>query len=222
MSLPTIPPIKPVPNLPEFRWNEAAQRYIDQNGNFVSQERIRGELDLVMDGISVLMGELGSELLDGSISLAKYKLEMMKLIKQSHIIGASMNAGGWFQMTQSDWGKVGNIIKKEYGYLQNFVSDIASGTQQFNGHVRRISRLFGQKGRLTYYDYAKSKRILEGFDLEASELTPADHCEECVAEAARGFVKMGTLKPIGERICRSNCKCLLYFKNSSTGEIILA
>jgi hypothetical protein len=61
-----------------------------------------------------------------------------------------------------------------------------------------------------------------GYDEESNLLAPAEHCEgqgSCVEQTTRGWVPVGSLIPIGGRLCVTNCKCQIRYRNSETGEI---
>lgn len=178
----------------------------------MSQAAIRAELDRFIGAQVAAMDEVSRLLIARKISLADWQLRMAALSKQTNLAGGALEAGGWFQMGPDDFGFVGSKLRREYKYLQRFAEQIASGAQPLNGQVARRARLFGEQGRVTYYDMAKRRLADLGFTEERSILNPADHCEECVSEAARGYVPIGSLKPIGQRICRSNCKCNMEFR----------
>lgn len=57
------------------------------------------------------------------------------------------------------------------------------------------------------------------FDQEHLELADVEHCDECIADNARGFVPIGTLRPIGSRTCRQNCACKFLYRNGDHGQI---
>lgn len=219
--MPTPPNFKPNPLLPQFRWNERAAQYADQvTGRFVSRQLIRDQLENVVDASSNVMRALSQQLRNGEISLADWQIGMVSQIKTSHLAAAAMQKGGWTQMSQSDFGRTGQIIRREYGFLRSFAEDIASGKQKLDGSLTRRSALYGQQGRPTYLAFWESTANNRGFDQQRSILQPAEHCSECISEAAKGFQKIGDMIPIGQRICRSNDKCIVEFRNSQTGETL--
>ncbi len=219
--MPTPPNFKPNPLLPQYRWNERAAQYADQvTGRFVSRQLIRDQLENVVDASSQAMKALSQQLRDGNISLSDWQIQMMQQIKTTHLAGAAMQRGGWQQMTQADFGRVGRIVRREYGFLRNFADQIASGKQKLDGSLTRRAAQYGQQGRPTYVTFWDSMAAQRGFDEERSILQPAEHCTECVSEAGKGFRKIGDMIPIGRRICRSNDRCLKEFRNSQTGEVL--
>lgn len=219
--MPTPPNFRPNPLTPEYLWNEAAAQYTNRaTGRFVSRQIIRDQLDKVVDGSSQVMKAISQQLRDGDISLADWQMAMMQQIKTTHLASAASQRGGWQQMTQSDFGRVGRIVRNEYAFLRNFAEQVANGKQKLDGTLTRRAGLYGQEGRGTYYNFWDSTATQRGFDEERSILNPADHCKECVDEAAKGFQPRGQMVPIGRRQCRSNDRCDVEFRNSQTGETL--
>src|SRR5512133_629684 len=102
-----------LPFLTGYGWNAGANRYVDlATGRFVSQD-----------------------LIDSRISLADWQNGMMVNIKQAHTAAAALSNGGWANMSQSDWGATGQMIREQYGYLRNFAEQIANGTQALDGRL---------------------------------------------------------------------------------------
>ncbi len=219
--MPTPPNFKPNPLTPQYLWNEAAHTYIDRKtGRFVSRQAVRDQLDNVIDASSQVMRAISQQLRDGDISLAEWQTQMMQQIKTTHLASGAMQRGGWQQMTQADFGRVGQIVRREYGFLRTLAEDIASGKQKLDGTLARRAGLYGQQGRPTSLAFWDSTAAQRGFDEERSVLQPAEHCTECISEDAKGFQPLGQMIPIGSRICRSNDRCLKEFRNSQTGEIL--
>lgn len=219
--MPTPPQFSPNPLIPEYLWNEAAHNYIDRKtGRLVSRQVIRDQLENVIDASSQVMRAISQQLREGDISLAEWQTQMMQQIKIIILAGAVMQLGGWQLMTQADFGRVGQIVRREYDFLRTFAKQIASGEQKLDGTLARRAGLYGQQGRPTYLTFWDSTAAQRGFDEERSVLQPAEHCTECISEDAKGFQPIGQMIPIGQRICRSNDRCLKEFRNSQTGEIL--
>jgi hypothetical protein len=47
---------------------------------------------------------------------------------------------------------------------------------------------------------------------ERRVLGVAEHCPDCRSEARKGWVEIGTLRRIGDSVCRANCKCRFEFR----------
>jgi len=223
--MPNIPNITPDPLLPEYRWNQAAGRYIGPNGQFVSQITIRGELDKALDNVTDRLVSLSRDFRTGAIDGRTWQIESMKLIKQTHLIGGALEKGGWANMTQSDFGRIGQIVRGEYAYFNNLIAQLESGQQRLDGTLDSRMRLYGQAGRGTYHTFERESRAIQGYDEVKRILHGRDNCKSskrpgCVEEAAKGFVKLEFFVMIGDTTCLSNCRCSTQYRNSVTGEIV--
>ncbi len=194
-----------------YRWNEIAGRYINQSGNFVSFADVRSYLDEVLDRHERKIMSLSSALREGSINVQQWQAGMKDALKDLHLVSGALARGGWAQMSQADYGRVGNQLRFQYERLAKFAQQIERGLP-FDGRFIRRTRLYAQSGRVSYTAALRQEMALRGYTEEQSVLAAADHCSECVAEADKGWVKIGTLINIGERICKSNCRCHLEFR----------
>lgn len=211
--------VKPVPGLPEFRWNQVARRYIDYQGRFVSEARIRSALDTYIDAQIATAKNVSIELANGNLTLGEWRTQMRVVSKNTNLAGGALERGGWYNMSNSDFGKVGRKIRDEYGYIENFASEIASGNQPLDGTLWNRATLYGDQGRVTYYDFADDTATQMGMDEESSRRTPADSCNSCIDEENKGWQPRGEIIPIGSRTCLSRCHCFMRYRNSITGQI---
>ena len=224
--MPNVPNIQPDPLLPDYRWNAAAGRYISSNGQFVPGTLIRDELDKVLDRITENSLLLTDQFRQGLIDGRTWQIQSMSLIKETHLLGAALEKGGWNQLTQSDFGRVGQIIRGEYAYFNNLVKQLESGEQKLNGTLDTRMRLYGQAGRDTYHVFETEDRFVQGFDEERRILNGRDNCKTskqrigCREEAAKMWVPIGTGTPVGSCTCLSFCRCGKSYRNSKTGETV--
>lgn len=223
--MPNVPNIQPDPLLPDYRWNQSAGRYIAPNGRFLPQTTIRGELDKAIDNVTDRLVSLSRDFRSGKIDGRTFQIESMGLIKQTHLLGAALEKGGWNQLTQSDFGRVGQIVRGEYAYFNNLIKQLESGQQRLDGTLDSRMRLYGQAGRDTYHVFEREDRFAQGYDLERRILHGRDSCKTskrpgCIDEAAKGWQAIGQMVPIGSCTCLSNCRCSVSFQNSKTGETV--
>ncbi len=223
--MPNIPNIQPDPLLPDYRWNAAAGRYISSNGRFLSQQTIRGELDKALDNVTDRLVLLAKDFRTGVIDGRTWQIESMSLIKQVHLLGGALEKGGWQNLTQSDFGRIGQIVRGEYAYYNNLIKQIESGQQRLDGTLDSRMRLYGQAGRGTYHKFERENRFTQGYDEERRILNGRDNCKTskrpgCIDEAAKGWQEIGKMVPIGSCTCLSNCRCSVSYRNSKTGETV--
>ena len=210
---------QPVRSLPQFRWNATAKRYIGPNGRFVPQSAIRAGLNSFITDSTRIMEGISRQLVSGEMTLAQWQAEMMVLSKDVNLAGVALERGGWNGMAAKDFGRAGQKIRGEYTFLNNFADDIASGAQRLDGTLVNRAKLYGEQGRVAYYDSAAATAKADGFDEERSVLTPADSCGECIGEDGKGWQPIGTIIRIGNRTCLSNCQCFMRYRKSGTGDI---
>lgn len=178
-------------------------------GRFVPEADIRAVVDAVADGTSNLMSGLGERLRSGTLSLADFESEMMRLIRLSHVGTGVMASGGRDQMSPARWGRIGRVIRDEYARLRDFAGQIQDGTQPLDGRLDARARLYGQQARVQFETTRAAEDQNRGFTEERSVLGQAHHCRLCITEAGKGWQPIGTLIPIGSRTCLSNDRCTM-------------
>jgi hypothetical protein len=114
-------------------------------------------------------------------------------------------------MTPADYGRIGQIVRGEYGYLEKFAERIANGQQPLNGNLENYAQMYAEAGRGTYHQVERTVMADAGFTREFNILHPAEHCVGCLGETARGKVPIGALLPVGGRTCRRRCRCTLGY-----------
>lgn len=201
-----------------YTWDQAAGRYRDARGRFVPRAAVRSAIDDALARANARARSLAEQLRGRRISLADWTLQMRGLVKEVHLYSAAAAKGGWDQLSPADYGRVGQVVRGEYAFLQRFAADIAAGRPLDGRFLRRVE-LYAQAGRRTYHQVERADMEVRGYDLEENILGPADHCDECPSLTAQGPVPIGTLPPIGTRTCLANCRCRIRYRNSETGAI---
>ncbi len=194
-----------------YRWNEIAGRYIGPGGRFVTFQAVRDYLDFSLDSSEAAILELGRRLQNGTISVEQWQLAMREHLKDIHTASSALAKGGWAQMSQADYGRVGSQLRKQYEHLDKFAKQIEGGLI-LDGRFTNRLKLYAQSGRATYHMVERAEQALRGMTEERNILGAADHCSDCLAETARGWVPIGDIVLIGERLCKSNCRCHLEYR----------
>lgn len=211
--------------MPDFvfdqRLNNGVGAYRGPNGRILSQATVREALDAYVDASENVTKVLADLLRNQQISLADWQLQMRAHIKDVHLAAAAAQRGGWQNMTQADFGRVGQRIRIQYEYLDNFAKQIADGTQPLDGRFLVRAQMYTDASIATYDRFEVNAFRLAGFDEESNVLEPGVvHCGGCLNETARGWVPTGTLVPIGERTCLTRCRCGKIYRSSTTGETV--
>lgn len=205
---------------PSFTWDRQARRYRDAGGRFVSLRDVRQALDVAIRGLRREMRSVTQRYQRGEISLGEWRVAMQSSVKNTHLFSAALAKGGWGQMTPADFGRVGGIVRVQYQYLERFAVGVADGKIPTDGRMIRRAEMYFETGRGTYHKVQRDVMSEGGFDQERSVLHPADHCDECVDEAAKGWQPVGSIIPIGERTCLGNCHCTMEYRSSTPIELV--
>jgi hypothetical protein len=194
--------------MPDFRWDLRASRYRDSGGRFVPESAVRSWLDSAVDQSTNRMVSLTEQLQQGRLTMAEWQLQMMSEIKQAHLASAMAAHGGREAMSQADWGWAGQRIREQYQFLRNWANELANGTAPLDGRLISRARLYGNAPVTTFEAMKGRDARNSGAKMEERNvLSSADHCGECPSLAARGWLPLGTLPPVGTRECRVRDRC---------------
>ena len=195
-------------------WRYDADRgaYRSASGRLVSPYRVRRALDTALKRASQRARILADDLRAGRISRDAWHLEMRTLAKETTLYSEALARGGWAQLDQRAYGHAGARIREQYAYLANFRAEIDRGLP-LDGRIIARSELYAQAGRATYHQAEQEARAEQGYTEERSVMDrSAEHCDHCEAEAAAGYQPLGAMTPIGERACRTRCRCHVVYR----------
>lgn len=200
----------------------ATGRYRDKvTGRFVSGKAVRDELDNFLDNSTDPTKTLADSLREGGASVRDWETGMRRLVKNTHLTAIAEERGGWANMTQADFGRAGQIIREQYGYLNDFAGEIASGEFVLDGRLEARSNLYVKAGRESFYKSKQAHAIANDLGFVKSKLNPADHCDECVKFNGVWYeIGDSAYKLPGQRQCLANCKCTEIYGTMVDGVIV--
>ena len=222
-----------MPTPPKYYWDDSVARYRDARGRFVAQSTVRRALDLTLENAASPAGRvriLSEQLQAGKISLADWQTGMMREVKNVHINSAVSAKGGWEQMSQADWGRVGQRVRFHYEKLDNFARQIESGEVVLDGRFMNRAEMYVEAGRSTHERQTQAERAKRGYTEMKNILE--DYVRSCAGEVsgrpgcqdltALGWIPVDDARwaPPGERICLGRCRCRVAYRNPATGDVI--
>jgi hypothetical protein len=80
------------------------------------------------------------------------------------------------------------------------------------GELARRLMMYAMSGHAAVQSALGDRARERGLTSERNILAIADNCTGCVVETGRGWVPIGSLVPIGERDCLSNCLCTYEYR----------
>ena len=204
-----------------YRWEPTAGvsgRYRDERGRFVASSTVRRELDRYLDTADPAKA-LAEALRGRQVSLADWEVGMRRVVKNTHLNAIALERGGYANLPHSDYGRAGQIIREQYGYLKGFAADIASGKQKLDGTLGARARLYSQAGRNSYYR-SKAANMSDRVTHQRSIRGKRDSCWQCVELDRKVFRIDDTSFPLpGRRVCNHNCGCHIeYLRLGDSGE----
>ena len=207
--------MSPGPDRPRYGWEPRAGRYRDlQTGRWVSAREVREAMaERIRVGVE-RVDALCDALEARRITIAEWQAGVADEIRLIRTQVAALGKGGWERMMQADWGRVGAQCKRQYQYLQRFAQAIADAKLS-PAQIKARARLYMNAAREAYF---KARRAVEkklGRREVRWVLTAAEHCPDCEALAAKGWMPIGDLAQYpgdGQTQCGPNCKCYLEYR----------
>lgn len=199
---------------------EAAMRLLRRVGRGARQTKL-GRLSRNQQ---IRMRALGINLGNNELSVSEFNQQMEFEIDIEHVVAAAIYRGSKLdQLTTQDKLLTLARIAGELGFLNRLVVQWQGG-QVTQGRLAARSQMYGSAVRPTYYSVGGGDLADKGFTLERNLLSPVDNCEgagSCIGETAKGLEPVGTLIPIGNRICLSNCQCRIEYINVQTEATVI-
>ena len=128
-----------------MRWfyDTASKLYRSEFGDVVSQDTLKEVRDTYLSESESLIDDYAILLDDGTWTIPKFETEMRSKLKNAYISEYVLGRGGVSQMTQSDWGRIGNMLRNQYGYLRSYLDDLESGKETRGTATNRARNFLG-------------------------------------------------------------------------------
>lgn len=197
-----------------FRWDRAVARYRDTRGRYVPAAQVRGWLDTALETAGGRIEALTASLRAGTLDLVSWEVAMRREVKNVALYSAAAAKGGWAQMSDADYGRVGQYVRSQYEYLRGFAQDVQAGRQARDGRLLSRAGLYGDAGRPLYHRIEIAEQRVRGMTERRNIRYKGDSCAGCEEAAAAGWVSItgGGIAEIGERDCRTRCRCSWEFR----------
>lgn len=159
-------------------------------GTFIGENRRIELRDEWTEAQKLITDRLALDYDRGDIRLSDWVLQMRQEVKTSYIEQYLLGIGGRNNMTPSDWGRLGNALRNQYGYLQGFADDLMNRQPPLT--LAQIKARMRQyiNGSTAMYERARAK--------------------------AQGAPALPEYPADGSQDCRSNCKCHWRIEETET------
>jgi hypothetical protein len=196
----------------QWSFDKATNRYRDERGRFLSAKSVQALVDGRIGKLDATLRRYTRMLVDGSITLDQWQGSMREAIKAAHIQATIIGNGGRESMGSAEYGRIGQRLRQEYAYLQQFASDLLEQRVSAPMALARAS-LYANSVRGSFWEGQSIRQEKQGYGLMQRVLDPgAQHCQDCLDYAARGIVPIGSVPLPGQRCaCRARCRCFVRF-----------
>jgi len=168
-----------MPSNEPWRWDDTVNRYRDPQGRFISGKKLINIRDEFTARRMDAVNDLAEQMATDKLNLQQWTLNMRQEIKRTYLAEYEAGIGGRNMMTQSDFGRVGGMLKRQYEYLNNFAEEVRQGKLSV-AQIKLRARMYIDSATQSF---ERSRSISQGVpDLPQY---PGD----------------------GKTVCRSNCKC---------------
>jgi hypothetical protein len=157
----------------------------------------------------------------GQLSIPTWQDAMTQAVKDFRLVNAAVGRGGRANLTEGDMVTVADDLEYQLGRLDRFAVQMeeetaagspgAAGARAGNYASAAISAFSGMRRRAA---------TAAGYLVERNLLGQAEHCApdprrpnipNCPSLTRRGWLSIGTLPDIGDRLCLWNCKCTIEY-----------
>lgn len=198
-----------------YTYDEVLRRYRGPGGRIVSRRAVRDAIDEALARTAARARDISLALRAGDVTLVEWEATMRVIVKDAHLMAAASVRGGWDRMTPGDYGRVGQIVRGQYEFLERFAAEISSRRQDLNEFFINRAEMYAEAGRQTHEAFTRSDAIKEAIERGGelwvrNVLGDAVHCDTCLDITAWGWVRDdGTMPLPGMRKCLTRCKCHL-------------
>lgn len=207
-----------------WTFNPRSARYHDDRGRFLSVDRALGFVQQALDASGARSATLAQLYGGGMLRGSDWRNAMRQEIKTSYIQQYLAGIGGRDQMTQAHWGRIGGLLKHQYGFLEGFTGELGEMSE---AQIRARAQIYVDGARQAYERATGQRMLKAGFDASVDWIlgpVRTEHCESCLTWSEMGAQTPGpnggfptidgeTFPGDGTSECLGNCKCHLEHEN---------
>ena len=201
-----------MPNKSLWIWEDKLRRYRNtKTGRFIGISQMQELRIEYMDQQKAILRSYIKSYVDGDITIKRLEINIKDNLKQTYIDMYAMGAGGRNGMSQRDWGKIGAMLKEQYGvngYLGNLMRQINNGEISPAQANARLKMYINSANEALWKGYTSDMPPLPAYpgdgstvcltncqcewDIQPTDggfncywrLGPSEHCPDCLQRAA--------------------------------------
>ena len=120
--------------------------YNTEDEEYMARATVVDYRDRIVATAGPVTDTLGMLTVEGPLSPQDWRAAMREEIKREYINQYLLGIGGRSQMTQEDWGRIGGMLKEQYGHLDKFYDQIVAGKLS-EAQIAARSRMYSASAR---------------------------------------------------------------------------
>ena len=162
---------------------------------------------LILEGRAAVQS-LTNRLIRASVTPATWFGGVMKDVA-IRSTAAALGLRGRAKLRKQEAQALADAVTMQRAFLSRFLDQIRSGVQELGEGALFRARQYAESAWGTAWKVVVAGAELDGAQLVKRILGVADHCKPCLRLAAKGFIPIADLTPIGNTPCRVFCHCRL-------------
>jgi hypothetical protein len=196
------------------RYDPRLGQYRGDNGQMVSRATVLGLVDEEVARMQVRLAGHARLLTTQKITISEFQSRVAHDLKYSHTRMVAFGTGGISSLTPQQYGLIGNLLRNQYSYLNNFGQDLASSEMNPEQIIRR-TQSYARSAKIAFFRGERLAKAKEGFNEGRRDLDPqARHCESCIRYTTNGlWVPISEIvAPATKCECHGNCRCTVKYR----------
>lgn len=196
-----------------FEFDARSHRYRNaETGRFVRYAEVLKLADEEVNRLEVRLQGHARLLNSGKIGVAEFQTRMAESLKESHLRMAMLGAGGKKAMTPSQYGHVGQQLRKQYEYLYRF-GKVLEGQTLTEAQILRRAKSYAKSVNIAFRQAEMTARGGVGFYGKRLLDPQARHCAECISYQTLTWTPVSQITPLGVNCsCGGKCRCRMVFR----------
>lgn len=169
----------------QVAWSDGAQRWywLSGSGNtgFVSVRVVQAEMAAHQEAMATTLETLTRQLFAGDMTVADWQAAVALEIKNASLAQSMFAVGGADNMAAAEFGRVGQMLREQYGYLDKFAQGVADGSITEGQAVVRVG-MYADSTEAAYWDAwrANQESNPDIANLPLLEQSPRDGNTQCL------------------------------------------
>lgn len=180
-------------------------------GHTVSDREMAQMLSTLEARMEIEIQSLLVQIQNGSIPIDDWESRMRDWVKDSYTQMGVLAAGGLDQMTPKQYGRVGVEIRQQYKFIQD-AADRARNDQLSPEYLAGVGDFLTSSQYAVFQNHHTQNIMDRHAYKEERRVAQSGACEDCLAEEARGWSSIGSLRKIGDTKCRNHCRCMKEYR----------